>query len=84
MGGDILAAADAPLEGQKPAVVWFTGLSGSGKPTIANLVEERLTAEGRHAYLIDGDNLRHDLSRTWASPRPPASRISVAPPRSRE
>lgn len=56
-------ARRAALKGQKPAVVWFTGLSGSGKPTIANLVEERLTAEGRHAYLIDGDNLRHDLSR---------------------
>jgi bifunctional enzyme CysN/CysC len=53
----------AALKGQKPAVVWLTGLSGSGKSTIANLVEERLTAEGRHAYLIDGDNLRHGLSR---------------------
>jgi len=53
----------AALKGQKPAVIWFTGLSGSGKSTIANLVEERLTAEGRHAYLIDGDNLRHGLSR---------------------
>jgi len=53
----------AALKGQKPAVVWFTGLSGSGKSTIANLIEERLTAEGRHAYLIDGDNLRHGLSR---------------------
>ena len=53
----------AALKDQKPAVVWFTGLSGSGKSTIANLVEERLTAEGRHAYLIDGDNLRHGLSR---------------------
>jgi bifunctional enzyme CysN/CysC len=53
----------AALKGQKPAVIWLTGLSGSGKSTIANLVEERLTAEGRHAYLIDGDNLRHGLSR---------------------
>ena len=53
----------AALKGQKAAVVWLTGLSGSGKSTIANLVEERLTAEGRHAYLIDGDNLRHGLSR---------------------
>ncbi|PQZ73523.1 MULTISPECIES: adenylyl-sulfate kinase [unclassified Brevundimonas] len=56
-------AQRAALKGQKPAVVWFTGLSGSGKSTIANLVEELLTAEGRHAYLIDGDNLRHGLSR---------------------
>ena len=53
----------AALKGQKAAVVWLTGLSGSGKSTIANLVEERLTNEGRHAYLIDGDNLRHGLSR---------------------
>ncbi|HEY1074028.1 adenylyl-sulfate kinase [Brevundimonas sp.] len=53
----------AALKGQKAAVVWLTGLSGSGKSTIANLVEERLTDEGRHAYLIDGDNLRHGLSR---------------------
>ncbi len=53
----------AALKGQKPVVLWFTGLSGSGKSTIANLVEERLTAEGRHTYLIDGDNLRHGLSR---------------------
>ena len=53
----------AALKGQTPAVVWFTGLSGSGKSTIANLVEERLAAEGRHTYLIDGDNLRHGLSR---------------------
>ena len=56
-------AQRAALKGQKPAVIWLTGLSGSGKSTIANLVEERLTAEGRHAYLIDGDNLRHGLSR---------------------
>ena len=59
VGRDMRAA----LKGQKAAVVWLTGLSGSGKSTIANLVEERLTNEGRHAYLIDGDNLRHGLSR---------------------
>ncbi len=53
----------AALKGQKPAVLWFTGLSGAGKSTIANLVEERLSADGRHTYLIDGDNLRHGLSR---------------------
>lgn len=53
----------AALKAQKPAVLWFTGLSGAGKSTIANLVEEGLSAEGRHTYLIDGDNLRHGLSR---------------------
>jgi bifunctional enzyme CysN/CysC len=53
----------AALKGQKPTVLWFTGLSGSGKSTIANLVALRLHALGRHAVLIDGDNLRHGLSR---------------------
>src|SRR5204863_4538635 len=42
---------------------WFTGLSGSGKSTIANLLEKRLAAEGRHTYLLDGDNVRHGLNR---------------------
>ncbi|MBD7941325.1 adenylyl-sulfate kinase [Brevundimonas guildfordensis] len=56
-------ARRAALKGQQPAVLWFTGLSGAGKSTIANLVEEQLAAEGRHTYLIDGDNLRHGLSR---------------------
>jgi bifunctional enzyme CysN/CysC len=51
------------LKGQKPAVLWFTGLSGSGKSTIANLVERALVAEGRHTYLLDGDNVRHGLNR---------------------
>jgi bifunctional enzyme CysN/CysC len=50
-------------KGQKPALLWFTGLSGSGKSTIANLVEKRLHALGRHAYLLDGDNVRHGLNR---------------------
>jgi bifunctional enzyme CysN/CysC len=48
---------------QKPAVLWFTGLSGSGKSTIANLVERTLYAQGRHTYLLDGDNVRHGLNR---------------------
>jgi len=52
----------AAAKGQKPAVVWLTGLSGAGKSTIANAVEARLTAQGRHCYLIDGDNLRHGLN----------------------
>ena len=43
--------------------MWFTGLSGSGKSTIANLVEKRLTAAGRHAYILDGDNVRHGLNK---------------------
>jgi len=47
---------------QKPAVLWFTGLSGSGKSTIANIVEKRLVARGRHTYTLDGDNVRHGLN----------------------
>ncbi|MGH6964857.1 MAG: sulfate adenylyltransferase subunit CysN [Phenylobacterium sp.] len=49
--------------GQKARVVWLTGLSGSGKSTIANLVEKRLHVEGRHTYLLDGDNVRHGLNK---------------------
>ena len=49
--------------GQKGVTVWFTGLSGSGKSTIANLVEKRLHAEGRHTYILDGDNVRHGLNK---------------------
>ncbi|MBN8528698.1 MAG: adenylyl-sulfate kinase [Caulobacterales bacterium] len=56
-------ARRAAAKGQKPAVVWLTGLSGAGKSTIADAVEARLTALGRHCYLIDGDNLRHGLNR---------------------
>jgi bifunctional enzyme CysN/CysC len=51
------------LKGQKPAVLWFTGLSGAGKSTIANIVEKKLAARGRHTYLLDGDNIRHGLNR---------------------
>ena len=51
------------MKGQVPAIVWFTGLSGSGKSTVANLVEKRLAAEGRHAYILDGDNVRHGLNK---------------------
>ncbi len=53
----------AALKGQKPAVLWFTGLSGAGKSTIANIVEKKLAARGRHTFLLDGDNIRHGLNR---------------------
>lgn len=53
----------AELKKQKPAVLWFTGLSGAGKSTIADLVERRLADLGRHTYMLDGDNLRHGLNR---------------------
>ena len=56
-------AARAALKGQRPAVLWFTGLSGAGKSTIANLVENRLHTLGRHTILLDGDNVRHGLNR---------------------
>jgi bifunctional enzyme CysN/CysC len=54
-------AARAKLNGQRPLLLWFTGLSGAGKSTIANLVEQALFAAGRHCYSLDGDNLRHGL-----------------------
>ena len=60
---DINRDAHAGLKNQKPAVVWFTGLSGSGKSTIANLVEKKLHAMGKHTFLLDGDNVRHGLNR---------------------
>jgi bifunctional enzyme CysN/CysC len=56
-------AAHAALKLQRPKVVWFTGLSGAGKSTIANLVEKKLYHLGRHTFLLDGDNLRHGLNR---------------------
>ncbi|MGV4792990.1 sulfate adenylyltransferase subunit CysN [Rhizobium sp. F40D2] len=51
------------MKAQKPSILWFTGLSGSGKSTIANRVESILHAKGRHTYLLDGDNVRHGLNR---------------------
>ncbi|MFL6725321.1 MAG: sulfate adenylyltransferase subunit CysN [Sphingomicrobium sp.] len=60
---DVSRETHATLKGQKPAVLWFTGLSGAGKSTIANLVEKKLVARGRHTYLLDGDNVRHGLNR---------------------
>ena len=60
---DVDKAARAALNSQKPVVLWFTGLSGAGKSTIANLVEKRLHAQGRHTMTLDGDNVRHGLNR---------------------
>lgn len=60
---DVDKSVRANMKGQKPAVVWFTGLSGAGKSTVANLVEKQLTAKGHHTYLLDGDNVRHGLNR---------------------
>ncbi len=53
----------AALKAQRPVALWFTGLSGAGKSTIANLVEAKLLARGRHTYILDGDNVRHGLNR---------------------
>jgi bifunctional enzyme CysN/CysC len=60
---DVNKAARAAAKGQRPAVIWLTGLSGSGKSAIANVLEKRLYAMGRHSYLLDGDNVRHGLNR---------------------
>ncbi len=60
---DISKQSRADLKGQTPKVLWFTGLSGAGKSTIANLVEKKLNSLGKHTYLLDGDNVRHGLNR---------------------
>ncbi len=60
---DVDRAARARLKHQRPTVLWFTGLSGSGKSTVANLVEKHLYARGRHTVILDGDNVRHGLNR---------------------
>ena len=60
---DINKSARAIQKGQKASVLWFTGLSGSGKSTIANLVEKKLHSLGKHTYLLDGDNVRHGLNK---------------------
>ncbi|WP_213604554.1 sulfate adenylyltransferase subunit CysN [Pseudoxanthomonas japonensis] len=60
---DVDRAARARQKGQAPKVLWFTGLSGAGKSTIANLVDKRLHALGYHSFLLDGDNVRHGLNR---------------------
>jgi bifunctional enzyme CysN/CysC len=60
---DVSRESHAALKNQKPAVLWFTGLSGAGKSTIANLVEKRLARMNRHTFLLDGDNVRHGLNK---------------------
>ncbi|MDR7222554.1 bifunctional enzyme CysN/CysC [Aminobacter aminovorans] len=60
---DVTRLARADLKNQRPAVLWFTGLSGSGKSTVANMLEKKLHAAGRHTYILDGDNVRHGLNR---------------------
>ena len=60
---DISREMHAAMKNQKPAVLWFTGLSGSGKSTIANLVEKKLHRMNRHSFLLDGDNVRHGLNK---------------------
>jgi bifunctional enzyme CysN/CysC len=60
---EVTKAARAELKRQQARCLWFTGLSGSGKSTIANLLEKRLHAEGKHTYILDGDNVRHGLNR---------------------
>jgi len=60
---DVTKTARAGLNAQKPALLWFTGLSGAGKSTIANLLEKKLHAFGKHTFVLDGDNVRHGLNR---------------------
>ena len=60
---DIDRSKHADLKNQKPAVLWFTGLSGAGKSTIANLIEKKLVRMNRHTFLLDGDNVRHGLNK---------------------
>jgi bifunctional enzyme CysN/CysC len=60
---DIDKAVRGQSKGQRPLCLWFTGLSGAGKSTIANLVERRLHTLGYHTYLLDGDNVRHGINR---------------------
>lgn len=60
---DVTKSARAEMKHQQACCLWFTGLSGSGKSTIANLLEKRLHANGKHTYILDGDNVRHGLNR---------------------
>jgi bifunctional enzyme CysN/CysC len=69
----------ATLKGQAAAVPWLTGLSGAGKSTIADIVEKKLLAAGRHTMLLDGDNVRHGLNRDLGFTD--ADRVENIPPR---
>jgi len=60
---DVTREKHADLKNQRPAVLWFTGLSGAGKSTIANMVEKKLVRMNRHTFLLDGDNVRHGLNK---------------------
>ncbi len=60
---DVTRETRSSLKNQKPAVLWFTGLSGAGKSTVANLVERELVRINRHTFLLDGDNVRHGLNK---------------------
>jgi len=60
---DVDKTRRSELKNQKPAIVWFTGLSGAGKSTVANIVEKKLAVMGHHTYLLDGDNVRHGLNK---------------------
>lgn len=60
---EVTKSSRSSLKKHAPAILWFTGISGAGKSTIANLVEKKLHARGRHTYLLDGDNVRHGLNR---------------------
>jgi bifunctional enzyme CysN/CysC len=60
---EVTKAARAEIKHQRARCLWFTGLSGSGKSTIANLLEKRLHTDGKHTYILDGDNVRHGLNR---------------------
>ncbi|MBA3675848.1 MAG: adenylyl-sulfate kinase [Sphingosinicella sp.] len=60
---EVTPESRAALKGQRPKLLWFTGLSGAGKSTIANIVERKLNARGRHTFLLDGDNLRRGLNK---------------------
>lgn len=58
----------AQAKNQKPCVIWFTGLSGAGKSTLANALDRHLHDKGFHTYVLDGDNVRHDLTKGLAFP----------------
>jgi len=60
---DVDKVVRSAMKGQTPCLIWFTGLSGAGKSSVANLVEKKLLAMGRHTYLLDGDNVRHGLNK---------------------